>query len=142
MRGFDDDDLLQVTAAVGVHGRRVDAVRVAAAAEVADRSTPDALAVRDLISNGGQQKAVINDGGRIIARGAPERALPARSDGPSACCAEPHRPWHHPGSKPGPTQGETRPNPAPTPTPTPTSTPTPTPTPTAAPTPAPALAPA
>ena len=128
MRGFDDDDdLLQVTAAVGVHGSRVDAVRVAAAAEVADRSRPDALAVRDLISNGGQRKAVIKDGGRIIARGAPERALPTRSAGPSACCAEPYRSWHHPGSKPGPAQGETRPNPAPTPTPTPTAAPTPAP---------------
>ena len=38
VRGFDDDGLLLVTAAVEVLGRRVDALRVAVAAEVADRS--------------------------------------------------------------------------------------------------------
>ncbi|HSP52978.1 MAG TPA: hypothetical protein VLO00_08795, partial [Cryobacterium sp.] len=41
VRGFDDDGLLQVTTAVEVLGRRVDALRVAAAAEVADRSRPE-----------------------------------------------------------------------------------------------------
>ncbi|TFC84276.1 hypothetical protein E3T23_00240, partial [Cryobacterium cheniae] len=41
VRGFDDDGLLRVTAAVEVLGRRVDALRVAAAAEVADRSRPE-----------------------------------------------------------------------------------------------------
>jgi hypothetical protein len=41
VRGFDDDGLLQVTAAVEVLGRRVDALRVAAAAEVAERSRPE-----------------------------------------------------------------------------------------------------
>ncbi|TFC81379.1 HNH endonuclease [Cryobacterium cheniae] len=41
VRGFDDDGLLQVTAAVEVLGRRVDALGVAAAAEVADRSRPE-----------------------------------------------------------------------------------------------------
>ncbi len=41
MRGFDDDGLLQVTTAVEVLGRRVDALRVAAAGEVADRSRPE-----------------------------------------------------------------------------------------------------
>ncbi|WP_166785640.1 MULTISPECIES: HNH endonuclease signature motif containing protein [Cryobacterium] len=41
VRSFDDDGLLQVTGAVEVLGRRVDALRVAAAAEVADRSRPE-----------------------------------------------------------------------------------------------------
>ncbi|TFC32652.1 hypothetical protein [Cryobacterium sp. TMT2-14] len=41
VRGLDDDGLLQVTTAVEVLGRRVDALRVAAAAEVADRSRPE-----------------------------------------------------------------------------------------------------
>jgi hypothetical protein len=34
-------------------------------------------AVRDLISNGGQQKVVINNEGRIIALGSPERCFTA-----------------------------------------------------------------
>ena len=38
VRGLDDDGLLQVTTAVEVLGRRVDALRVAVAGEVADRS--------------------------------------------------------------------------------------------------------
>ncbi|TFC26463.1 DUF222 domain-containing protein [Cryobacterium sp. TMT2-18-3] len=41
VRGLDDDGLLQVTAAVEVLGRRVYALRVAAAAEVADRCRPE-----------------------------------------------------------------------------------------------------
>jgi hypothetical protein len=41
VRGFDDDGLLQVTAAAEVLGRQVDALRVAAAGEVADRSRPE-----------------------------------------------------------------------------------------------------
>ncbi|MCY7290317.1 MAG: 13E12 repeat family protein, partial [Cryobacterium sp.] len=41
VRGFDDDGLLQVTTAVEVLGRRVDALRVAVAGEVADRSRPE-----------------------------------------------------------------------------------------------------
>ncbi|TFD29061.1 HNH endonuclease signature motif containing protein [Cryobacterium cryoconiti] len=41
VRSFDDDGLLQVTTAVEVLGRRVDALRVAAAGEVADRSRPE-----------------------------------------------------------------------------------------------------
>ncbi|HSP51522.1 MAG TPA: DUF222 domain-containing protein, partial [Cryobacterium sp.] len=41
VRGFDDDGLLQVTTVVEVLGRRIDALRVAAAAEVADRSRPE-----------------------------------------------------------------------------------------------------
>ncbi|TFC26198.1 hypothetical protein, partial [Cryobacterium sp. TMT2-18-2] len=41
VRGFDDDGLLQVTAAVEVLGRRVYALRVAVAAEVADRCRPE-----------------------------------------------------------------------------------------------------
>ncbi|TFD83053.1 HNH endonuclease signature motif containing protein [Cryobacterium psychrotolerans] len=38
VRGFGDDGLLMVTAAIEEAGRRVDALRVAAAAEIADRS--------------------------------------------------------------------------------------------------------
>src|SRR5512141_465484 len=38
VRSFGDDGLLQVTAAIEAAGRRVDALRVAAAAEIADRS--------------------------------------------------------------------------------------------------------
>src|SRR5680860_590907 len=41
VRGFGDDGLLQVTAAIEAAGRRVDALRVAAAAEIADRSRPE-----------------------------------------------------------------------------------------------------
>jgi hypothetical protein len=41
VRGFDDDGLLQVTTAVEQLGRRVDALRVATAAEIADRSRPE-----------------------------------------------------------------------------------------------------
>jgi hypothetical protein len=41
VRGFDDDGLLQVTTTVEVLGRRVDALRVAAAGEVAERSRPE-----------------------------------------------------------------------------------------------------
>ncbi|TFD31528.1 HNH endonuclease signature motif containing protein [Cryobacterium cryoconiti] len=41
VRGLDDDGLLQVTTALEGLGRRVDALRVAAAGEVADRSRPE-----------------------------------------------------------------------------------------------------
>ncbi|HZK59564.1 MAG TPA: DUF222 domain-containing protein, partial [Cryobacterium sp.] len=41
MRTLDDDGLLLVTAAIEDTGRRVDALRVAAAAEIADRSRPE-----------------------------------------------------------------------------------------------------
>src|SRR5680860_8392 len=41
VRALGDDGLLQVTAAIEAAGRRVDALRVAAAAEIADRSRPE-----------------------------------------------------------------------------------------------------
>ncbi|TFB46991.1 HNH endonuclease signature motif containing protein [Cryobacterium tagatosivorans] len=41
VRGLGDDGLLMVTAAIEEAGRRVDALRVAAAAEIADRSRPE-----------------------------------------------------------------------------------------------------
>src|SRR5665647_3870687 len=41
MRTLDDDGLLLVTAAIEDTGRRIDALRVAAAAEIADRSRPE-----------------------------------------------------------------------------------------------------
>jgi 5-methylcytosine-specific restriction protein A len=41
VRGFGDDSLLLITAAIESVGRQIDALRVAAAAEVADRSRPE-----------------------------------------------------------------------------------------------------
>jgi hypothetical protein len=41
LRTLDDDGLLLVTAAIEDTGRRIDALRVAAAAEIADRSRPE-----------------------------------------------------------------------------------------------------
>ncbi|MBC7441206.1 MAG: DUF222 domain-containing protein, partial [Ramlibacter sp.] len=57
VRGLGDDGLLNVTTAVEVLGRRIDALRVAAAAEVADRSRPE-LGTGQLSARRGSRNAV------------------------------------------------------------------------------------